>query len=233
MILHRYKLSTEERDIIWFHSGFLLFVVFILGYRFQVETGWRVLGLVVVYNVLAPIAAWWRGHLKWWARWAFLLPLSILLVFPDWFLSSELGVLVFPNTGGPRLGTVPVAMAGMWLIPLFLVLTVSEGVERRRTRSMAVGAAVIVSLLLFVGSEAVLWRVPIWFAENVMMVGHVAIYVIIPEVLLGSFCYLGYVYTGRAGFGTRIGATFVLMLLYLGALSFFYLLIEKIFVGGI
>ena len=134
--------------------------------------GLRLLACVAVYNVALPLVGWWRGH-RWWAEaWLFLLPLSVLQILPDWFLSVVLGTFVLPDTGGcPRVGgVVPAFMGGMWTIPLAAVFA---GVHVARWRPPGASAtatrykaASTVALLLFICSEALSWRVPVWYATT-------------------------------------------------------------------
>ena len=87
----------------------------------------------------------------------------------------------------------------------------------------------LASFVLFVGSEAVLWRVPVWYAEGVTQLGHVALYVVIPEVLLGIGAYLVFLATEERPVWARLAGAFVLMVFYQGGLTFFYFLFERVF----
>jgi len=62
--------------------------------------GWAIFGCVVAYNVALPLVAQAVGRADWVALWAFLLPLSVFQVAPDWFLAGQLGTLVFPTWAG-------------------------------------------------------------------------------------------------------------------------------------
>jgi hypothetical protein len=79
--------------------------------------GLRVLLLTVGYSVAILVLAVRTGDRVLLAFWSTLAPMSVLMVLPDWFLSAELGVLVFPDTGAP-IGTMPIFMAFMWTIAL-------------------------------------------------------------------------------------------------------------------
>jgi hypothetical protein len=150
--------------------------------------------------------------------------LSILQIFPDWFLSSQLDVLVFPNTGGPFIGTVPLFMAGMWTIPLLLIVYIG----RRVPPPYANWAVIAVSAILFLGSEATLWVLPVWYAQHVTQIFHVAIYLIAPEILLGLYTFYAAEWVREKSLGYRLGAAFTVMITYLGNVSLFYLIIEKV-----
>jgi hypothetical protein len=155
-------------------------------------------------------------------------PLSLLQIFPDWFLSAVLGVLVFPDTGSPRVGDVPLFMGGLWIIPLFIIVLLGRRVQVRFTKNLAILAVCIASAVLFLGSEAVLWLIPIWYAHGVTMIAHVAIYLIVPEILLGLFTFLAFETFHTDMIWHRLGAAFTVMVIYLGNLCFFYLIIEHL-----
>ncbi len=84
----------------------------------------------------------------------------------------------------------------------------------------------VASFVVFVGSEAVAWRIPIWHAQNVAMVGGVALYVVIPEILLGLATLRVFQATGARPLVVRLAGAVALMLFYLGALICCYFLIE-------
>ena len=120
--------------------------------------GLAVLALVIAYNLLLPLFARSSGHGHWFDLWWFLLPLSVCQVVPDWVLSQQLGILAFPDLGAPRIGTVPVYMAGMWVIPLFWVLLIARG-------SPALAGAL--SLLVFAAAEWAAPRFGLWQPRHV------------------------------------------------------------------
>ena len=100
-------------------------------------------------------------------------------------LSAELEVLGLPDVGGLRINTVNASMAGMRTIALFPVVFLGQRVEARVGRRAALAAVATASFVVFVGSEAVAWRIPTWHVQNVAMVGGAALYVVVPEILLG------------------------------------------------
>ena len=115
--------------------------------------GIRVLLLVIGYNAGVALVAWRTGDslvLRWWCV---LAPMSVLMVLPDWFLSAELGVLVFPATGSPFIGTVPLFMAGMWVIALLPVMLVGHFAERAWGVTAGLIVVVITGLALFTAAE--------------------------------------------------------------------------------
>lgn len=184
-------------------------------------TGWLLLGLVVLYNVALPVVGRRRGHERWVRLWAFLVPLGAFQVVPDAFLADVVGSLDFPDTGGPRLGPVPLAMAGMWTVPLWL--STYAGL---RARSAWVAAAV--AGVLLVGAEATLWVVPIWRAVGVTAVGPVAVYVVLPEILLGAATFAAFRWGEGRRWPQRVAAAAVVSVLYLGALGASYWLVERV-----
>ena len=218
-------MDQPTRGMIRLHLVFA--IVAAAGILLPISTlGTHILLLVLAYNLALPYFAHHRAYTKIVDVWKFLLPLSISMVLPDWFLADVLQVLVFPNTGTIFIGPIPLFMMGMWLIPLFLIVYVSTQIEASRGRWAATITAAVLSLLVFAGAEATLWAVPIWYAQNVMQVGHVAWYVLVPEVLLGVSAYLLFQQTRNAGLWTRLCGAWIVMVLYLGHLCLFYLLLE-------
>jgi hypothetical protein len=183
------------------------------------ELGWGILGLVAVYNLLLPLIASRGGHRDWMELWVFLLPLSVLLVLPDWVLSQQFGILVFPDLGGPHIGTVPAYMAGMWVIPLFWILWLSG-------RSSF--TATILALLLFAGAEWLALPLHLWHAQHVGEVFGVAKYVLVPEMLLGWATAYAFERTREGNPFARLGAAVCVTTFYAGALVLAYFLSEHV-----
>ncbi|MDT8273398.1 MAG: hypothetical protein RRA35_09430 [Desulfomonilia bacterium] len=222
------SLLKSERDALLLHGLFSLIALAVLLFPGELAVGIRLSGVVILYNVMVPVWALRRNHPEWIRLWLFLLPLSILQIFPDAFLASVLGVLVFPDTGSPSFANVPLFMGGMWVIPLFIIVLIGKGVEARFTRNHALLAVCCASAVVFLGSESVLWTIPIWYARDVMVVAHIALYLVIPEILLGLFTYGAFELFHRRSFWLRLGAAFTVMVVYLGNLCLFYLLIERL-----
>jgi hypothetical protein len=192
----------------------------------ETPSGVRLFLLVVFYNMALPLAAHQLGHRRWIRIWLFLVPLSAFQVLPDAFLAERLGALVFPDLGGPRLGPVPAAMAGLWTIPLFLVLYLGERCLAEGSRRTALVAVAVASAALFVGAEATLWAVPIWYAQGVHTVAHVALYVVVPEILLGLAAFLAYEEMAGRHPLLQVLAAFCISSFYLGTLGISHLLVE-------
>jgi hypothetical protein len=222
------QLERIDRDAILLHALFALVAALALTLPLGMRVGSRLCGLVILYNVALPALAWRRGYAEWLQLWSFLVPLSALQVFPDWFLSTELDVLVFPDIGSPSVGPVPLFMAGLWTIPLFVIVLLGRRIAARSRRNVVFASVVAASLLLFVGSEATLWRIPIWRAQNVATLAHVAIYLLVPEAVLGLSTLLAYESSLRRSIWRKLAAAFAVMLLYLGGVCFFYLIIERL-----
>jgi hypothetical protein len=133
--------------------------------------GWVVLALVVAANVV--IAKRDRE------LWLFLAPLSVCQVVPDWALVEVTGTLRFPDTGGPRVDdAVPLAMAGMWVIPLYAVVALARDNP---------WAGALLALSIFGLAELAAPYVDLWEpAGGVREVAGVAIYVLPAEAALGA-----------------------------------------------
>jgi hypothetical protein len=180
--------------------------------------GWGVFLAVVAYNVALPLTARAVGRRDWLALWAFLLPLSVFQVAPDWFLAGELGTLVFPDVGGPRLGDeIQLAMAGMWVAPLFAALALARGSAAR-----AAGLA----LLIFLGSEIAAPVLDLWEPRQATEVAGVALYVLPPEAALGWAAMVAFTLTRTRGVAARIGAAAAVATFYTGALALSWFLTE-------
>jgi hypothetical protein len=152
-------------------------------------------------------------------------PLSVFQLVPDAFLADVLGSIDFPDTGGPRIGPLPLAMAGMWTIPLWALLFAADRLGQGSQGRGAAWAAALAGLVL-VGSEATLWALPIWEAVGVQRIGPVATYVILPEVLLGAAAYGAFVATRDRSRAVQVVAAALVAVLYTGALATSYLFLE-------
>ena len=235
----------DVRDAVAFHLAFAALAAAVLAFPavvvpsrgavVGVAPGWRLLALVAVYNAALPLVGRARGHRQWVALWAFLAPLSVFQVVPDAVLAGVLGSLHFPDTGGPRLGPVPLAMAGMWTVPLWLALWGAGRLSGGDTARGTVWAGALAGALL-VGAEATLaapslsgvGAFPIWHAVGVTAVGPVAVYVVLPEVLLGAVAWLAFRLTRSAPWPARVGAAALVSLVYLGALAASFGLVERV-----
>ena len=229
--------ERNERDVLRLHLVFGLVVVAVLALPGSTPAwGVRIFLLLVAYDTAALILAVRRGHGRWLQDLSVLMPLSALQIFPDWFLSAGLGILVFPDATFPKIGTVTAYMALMWTVPLFLIVQVARAVEDRdlwgpgrpARRGLARVAAALTAALLFITSEATFWRLDLWQAVNVQQVGHVALYVVLPEIILGVAAYEACHWAAGRRWRAKAAAALTVMWIYLGTLAFFYLLIEVV-----
>lgn len=152
--------------------------------------GWRVLALVVVFHIGTVVLARRTGDASLWSAWTVLAPLSVLMVLPDWFLSAELGTLTFADTAAPFIDTVPLFMAGMWTIALLPVVFVGLMVSSRRSVRTGALAAAAAGFVMFWGAELFAPAIPLWEPVGVAMIGGIATYVIVPEIVLSLCAYL-------------------------------------------
>lgn len=221
-------LTPSDKDLILVHLIFSLLCVAVLTLFSTVAIGLRLLILVMSYNVLIPLMGKMREHSDWVRIWIFVIPLSILQVLPDWYLAAQLDVIVFPDSGFLSIGTIPIYMAGLWAIPLFIILYVGDRINQKESLGITYLIVAVLSLAIFGISEEMLWALPTWHAQNVTMIGHVAIYIIIPEILLGVMSFLGYNQTMEKQWWHRIVCAYLIMALYTGNASLFYFIIEKV-----
>lgn len=222
------KFLAEEFLLALYFFVFTILSGIVLFYA-PYEAGVKIASLTAFFHVsFVAICIVFHWHTPY-RIWKFLLPLSIFMVFPDWFLSAVLQILVFPEDGFFKLGTVSAYMAGLWVIPLFICVYTGIKLEERSVSIIGTGIWVgLVSLFIFGLSEATMWIFGSWYAQNVKMWGHVAYYVLVPEMILGITAYLAYQGFSYSAYLFQIAIGFLVMVLYIGNLSFFYLLIEKI-----
>lgn len=180
--------------------------------------GWGIFACVVAYNVALPLTARAVGREDWFALWAFLLPVSVFQVVPDWVLSAQIGSLAFPAVGGPRLGdAIQLAMAGMWVTPLFVTLVLARGSAAR-----AAGLA----FLVFLGSELAAPVLDLWEPRGATEVAGVALYVLPPEAALGWAACVAFALTRTRSVAARVGGAAAVSTFYTGALVVSYFLLE-------
>ncbi len=184
--------------------------------------------LVVVYNIMLPVYGYVRKYTEWLNIWLFVFLLSLFQIWPDWFLSAELGILVFPEDGFIKIGTVSLYMAGLWAIPLFLIIFVGLKINERYSKSKTYLSVTMLSLLIFGLAEQTMWMLQSWYAQNVTMIGHLALYIIIPEIILGITSYYCFILTQEKKNLLKIPVTFIVMILYLGSAVLFYFIFERL-----
>jgi len=181
--------------------------------------GWAVLACSIGGCVALIVVARAAGRPDWLAALGVLIPISIFQVLPDWFLADGLGTLTFPDTGAVRIGdAIPLAMAGMWAIPLFVVYLAARG-------SAARGA--VAALVLFALTELAAPAVDLWGpAGGVTEALGVAVYVLPAEAALGAATVVAVRETAGRSPGVRIVAAAAVSTLYTGALALSWFLID-------
>jgi hypothetical protein len=177
---------------------------------------------------MIPLFGLWRKNEDWINMWLFSIILSMLQIWPDWFLSAQLGVLVFPEDGLFKIGTVSGYMLFLWAIPFFIILFIGERVNEHNSQHITYIIIALISLLIFGVSELTIWMIGSWYAQDVVMIGHAALYIIIPEILLGLSLYYGYISIKEKAQWHKIYIAPIIMIIYLGNAAFFYFLIEKV-----
>ncbi|MHA2405384.1 MAG: DUF6989 domain-containing protein [Candidatus Hermodarchaeia archaeon] len=223
------SLESTERDVLFIHLFFIVLCAIVLLVPIPILVGPRLFILVMVYNIMIPLTGWWRKHTEWLNLWFFAFLLSLLMLFPDWFLADPLGILVFVDDGFPNIGPVTGYMLLLWAIPLFIITFIGLRVVERRNEPLAYGVVALTSFLIFVGAEAGLTFV--WHAQNVFMIGSVATYIIIPEIILGISSFWMYQHIKAKPHWWKLIGAFLIMLLYLGSACCFYFLIDRLILG--
>ncbi len=223
------KLNTPLRDALVFYGIFALVCVIFLFLPITIGTGVKLLVLVVIFHLGLVITAFSRGHRQWTHIWFYTLFLSLFQVFPDWILADLVKVLVFPEDGLFKTGPVSGYMAGLWTIPLFFIVLAGTEAEERFTPGRAGIAVAVLSLIIFGGSEQTMWILGSWYPVNLKaMAGHTALYILIPEILLGMSAWFVYNLVKGKNPAIVIAGAFAVMTFYTGNAVFFYFLVERI-----
>jgi len=165
---------------------FLALTATALAIRTPANVGIYLLLLCVAWNLLFFL--WARAERSTTLRQIliFSMLLSIFQVFPDWVLSRILGVLVFPADGLFKWDTVSGYMALLWAIPASTILVAHQVAKSNAGTTAAYAIGLAAGAALFIGSEELVWLLPSWYAVNVVMWGHVARYIIVPELILSA-----------------------------------------------
>ncbi len=222
------------KDFVLIHVIFAVLAVITLLVPIPTATvSGKMLLLVIIYNGLIVVEFYMKGYEDWKSIWIFALILSLLMVFPDWYLAETLGALQFPDDGFPMIGgAIPLYMAGLWTIPFFIIVFIGKEVQRRKSERMAYGLVSTISILTFVLAELTMVNLPSWSATVIGMTGNLAWYIIIPELLLGLSTFICYNIVKDKKFWTVIIGAFTVMILYIGNISFSYFLIETLLLGA-
>jgi hypothetical protein len=181
--------------------------------------GWCVFGCVVAYVAALLWVCRSTGRNDLLALAGFLAIVSLFQVLPDWVLADLLGTLQFPDQGGPRVDDViPLAMAAMWVAPLFVAIALSGGRP---------GQAAVLSGLVFLGAELLAPALDLWapVGDTHRLLG-VAVYVVPAEAALGWAAATAFARVRHSSLPARIGAALAVSTFYLGALVLTHFLID-------
>jgi len=221
--------TKSTRDFIIVHLIFIGLCFSVLIIPIPIGIGIKLFILVVSYNLIVLSVGLVRKYSEWVKLWIFVFLISLFQIWPDWFLSAQLNVLVFPEDGLFKIGSVSGYMIGLWAIPLFLICFVGLKLKEKFSHFKTLIAVGLISLTIFGSSEQSMWILQSWYPQNVTLIfDHLAVYIIIPEVILGltTFYYFQKIKDGK--YLMLIVVSFGIMLLYLGSVSFFYFLFEKV-----
>ncbi len=221
--------SKKTRDFIIVHFIFVGLCFAVLLIPIPIAIGIKLFILVISYNLLISLVGLFRKYSEWVKLWVFVFLISLFQIWPDWFLSAQLNILVFPEDGLFKIGTVSGYMAGLWAIPLFIICFIGLKLKENYSYSKALIAVGLISLTIFGFSEQSMWMLQSWHPQNVTLIfDHLAIYIIIPEIILGLSTFFYFQKIKNQHYLMLIVVAFGIMLLYLGSVSFFYFLFEKI-----
>jgi hypothetical protein len=206
--------ASAPRDALLFHLAFGLACAAVVWLTPQGRFGLAVLGLTLAYHLLLVGFALLRGHADWLSRWAFLLPVSLLQVLPDWVLVAITETLYFPDHGIARIGgAVPLYFMGLWMMILFPVTLVADAAGPPRYLVAAVLGGVA-----FTVAEWMAAPLGLWVPRNVETVAGMATYPIPAEILLCLVCLWLYRATRGQPWPGRLLAAATIPVTYTGAL---------------
>ncbi len=212
---------------IWlFHALYVVIGGAFVLFPSPIPMGWRLFVAGISYNIALPLFAVRNVEPKWIRIWGFLLPLSLMQIFPDWYLAEALGTLEFPDLQFPKIGPVSAFMGLLWITPLFLIVEAGEDLAERVGKRAATLWCAALSILIFGVAEATLTLIPVWYPVGVKTLGPVAFYVLIPEAILGASAWWAFRITDSRSILLRLGAAAAVVLLYIATLSLSFALIE-------
>jgi len=221
-------MTSEERDLVLVHAGFLLVAAVVLLLPGELARGWRLWLLLVGYDLVTLAVVLARGHDRWLRAWWLAAVTSVFQVVPDAVLVDGLGTLRFPADGAPDLGPVTASMALMWTVPLVLIVSTADAAARRRGAAAGWVAAVLAAGVVFLSAEALLPPLGIWEPVGVTTIGGwLAPYVLPPELLLGAAAWWGVQVTRERHPLLAVPVGALISLLYTGALAASWLLLER------
>jgi len=225
------KMEPIERDFILGNAVHSIISVYALfSGRFQKEYGYTN-AQIMAASALGHIALMFFLSNKYPLLqniWRFTLSLSVLQIYPNWVLCTVLETIKFRDDGFFKIGAVPAYMAGLWVIPFTLIVFAGIQTERRTGSHFSAYLMVILSTLIIFGISEMTFHQYSWYATNVWMINHAAVYVIPAEIFLGITTYLGWKLVKEHRFPYALFVAFWVMLSYTGALAFCYLLVEMV-----
>ena len=123
------------KDFVHIHVIFAALAALTLWFPFPTATiDGKMLLLVILYNALIVVEFYWKGYSKWRNIWLFSFTLSVLMIFPDWYLAETLGALIFPPGGLPMIGgVIPLYMGGLWAIPFFIIIFIGSEIQKKKS----------------------------------------------------------------------------------------------------
>jgi len=217
-------MNASTRDALWLHLLFLALAVPLLLMAEGASHGQRLLWLLIGYHVAVPLLGLVRGHSDWLFLWLFLLPLCLGQALPEWALVRVAGVLSFPDHGLPQLGgDLPLSVFGLWL-PLLFPLTLLGLGSRHPLLSLAP-----LALLLFAAAEWAATPLGLWQHRGVLTLQGIALYPLLPQMLLTLAALWSYRSFGRGPIVSRLGIALGLNVFYTGACFLSLLATEYIF----
>lgn len=221
--------DDERVKIGGFHIVFFIVAIVILLLPINLPIGVRILIIVLLYNITLFVYTKMIDDEVYKKIFIFSFFISLFQLFPDWYLAEQLGVLVFPEDGFIKIGdSVSLYMVFLWSIPIFIIITIAYLIEQQKNELTAYLASGIAAFIIFVSSEMTLWVLPSWYAVNVVMIAKVAVYIIIPEIILGIVSYWGFKYTLDKKIKEKLVVSFFVMIIYLGLAAFFYFIFEGV-----
>ncbi len=216
--VHQRTDASAVRALVVLHGALLALGALALALPVPTQ-GWAVLAVVVAYAVALPLVCRSVGRTEWAALALFLVPVSLFQVLPDWVLADLVGTLAFPDRGGPRVDDViPVAMAFMWIPPLFVAIVVA-GLRPAR--------AALTSVLVFAGAELLAPVVGLWEPTgDTARVFGVALYVLPAEAALGWAAAVAFLASRGRPVASRVALALAVSTFYLGALVLAHFVID-------
>ncbi|MEV7396275.1 hypothetical protein [Aeromicrobium sp. NPDC092404] len=214
-------LTTARRGlgpVVAVHAGLLAAGAVAVSFEPPAQ-GWAVLLCVIGYVAGLLLACRPSDHRDLFALAGFLTFVSIFQVLPDWVLADLIGTLRFPDTGGPRVDDViPLAMAAMWVAPLFVALALAAGRPRR---------AALLAAVIFFGAELLAPTLGLWepVGDTHRVLG-VAAYVVPAEAALGWAAATAFAQVRHTSLVTKLAAALAVSTFYLGALVLSHFLID-------